>query len=62
MVALQSIKEVTNENNKKKVSYSEEMVTSAGTISFDNEVYLVKEDKTYKLEFESAALMYIACR
>ena len=48
-----NVKEVTNEENKKKVSYSEEMVTSAGTICFDNEAYFVKEDKEYKLEWSS---------
>ena len=48
-----NVKEVTNEDDKKKVSYSEEMVTSAGTISFDNEAYFVKEDKEYKLEWSS---------
>ena len=40
-----NVKEVTNEEKKKRVSYSEEMVTSAGTITFDNEVYLEKEEK-----------------
>ena len=48
-----NVKEVTSEDDKKKVSYSEEMVTSAGTISFDNEAYFVKEDKEYKLEWSS---------
>ena len=48
-----NIKEVTNENQKKKVVYSEEMVTSAGNISFDNEAYLVKEGKEYKIEWSS---------
>ena len=51
-----TVKEVTNENDKKKVSYSEEMVTSAGNIHFDNEAYLVKEDKTYKLEWSSSLI------
>ena len=51
-----TVKEVTNENDKKKVSYSEEMVTSAGSISFDNEAYFVKEDKTYKLEWSSSLI------
>ena len=51
-----TVKEVINENNKKKVSYSEEMVTSAGSISFDNEAYFVKEDKTYKLEWSSSLI------
>ena len=48
-----NVKEVTNEEKKKRVSYSEEMVTSAGTITFDNEVYLVKEEKEYKIEWSS---------
>ena len=48
-----NVKEVTNEEDKKKVSYSEEMVTSAGTIRFDNEAFLVKEEKEYKLEWSS---------
>lgn len=51
-----NIKEVINENKKKKVSYSEEMVTSAGSISFDNEAYLVKENKTYKIEWSSSLI------
>ena len=51
-----NVKEVTNEDNKKKVSYTEEMVTSAGTISFDNEAYFVKEDKEYKLEWSSSLI------
>ena len=51
-----TVKEVTNEDNKKKVSYTEEMVTSAGTISFDNEAYFVKEDKEYKLEWSSSLI------
>ena len=51
-----TVKEVANEDKKKKVSYSEEMVTSAGTISFDNIAYLVKEDKTYKLEWSSSLI------
>ncbi len=51
-----NVKEVTNEEKKKKVSYSEEMVTSAGTINFDNTAYLVKEDKTYKLEWSSSLI------
>ena len=32
------------------------MVTSAGTISFDNEAYFVKEDKEYKLEWSSSLI------
>ena len=48
-----NIKEVANEDDKKKISYNEEMVTSAGNIRFDNEVYLVKEDKEYKIEWSS---------
>lgn len=51
-----NVTEVTNEDKKKKVSYSEEMVTSAGTINFDNTAYLVKEDKTYKLEWSSSLI------
>ncbi len=48
-----NIKEVANEDDKKKISYNEEMVTSAGNIRFDNEVYLVKENKEYKIEWSS---------
>ena len=48
-----NIKEVTNEDKKKKITYSEEMVTSAGNIDFDNEVYLEKEDKEYKIDWSS---------
>ena len=51
-----TVKEVINENNKKKVSYKQEMVTSAGTIRFDNEAYFVKEDKEYKLEWASSLI------
>ena len=51
-----SVNEVMNKDNKKKVSYSEEMITSAGTIRFDNEAYFVKEDKEYKLEWSSSLI------
>ncbi len=51
-----TVKDVINENNKKKVSYKQEMVTSAGTIRFDNEAYFVKEDKEYKLEWASSLI------
>ncbi len=50
------ITEITNENGKKKISYTQEMITSAGTVSFDNEVYLVKEDKNYKIEWSSTLI------
>ena len=48
-----NVKEVINEDGKKKVTYNEEMVTVAGNINFSNEAYLVKEDKEYKIEWTS---------
>lgn len=48
-----NVKEVINEEGKKKVTYDEEMVTVAGNINFSNEAYLVKEDKEYKIEWSS---------
>lgn len=48
-----NVKEVINEEGKKKVIYDEEMVTVAGNINFSNEAYLVKEDKEYKIEWSS---------
>ena len=48
-----NIQEVTKENNKKVVSYQEEMVTSAGNVTFSNEIDLYKEDKQYKIDWSS---------
>lgn len=47
------IKELTEVNDKNIVKYSEDFVTSAGEISFDNEVILEKENKEYKIEWKS---------
>ena len=51
--------EITNkekENNREKISYNEEMSTSAGNISFTNTVNLVKEEKEYKINWSSSMI------
>ena len=51
--------EITNkekENNTEKISYNEEMSTSAGNISFTNTVNLVKEEKEYKINWSSSMI------
>lgn len=50
------IKEVSEENKNKKITYTEQMVTSAGNISFDNQVILKKEDKQYKIDWSSSLI------
>lgn len=50
------IKEVSDENKNKKITYTEQMVTSAGNISFDNQVILKKEDKQYKIDWSSSLI------
>lgn len=51
--------EITNkekENNTEKISYNEEMSTSAGNISFTNTVNLAKEEKEYKINWSSSMI------
>lgn len=50
------IKEVSEENKNKKITYTEQMVTSAGNISFDNQVILKREDKQYKIDWSSSLI------
>lgn len=50
------IKEVSDENKNKKITYTEQMVTSAGNISFDNQVILKREDKQYKIDWSSSLI------
>lgn len=50
------IKEVSDENKNKKITYTEQMVTSAGNLSFDNQVILKKEDKQYKIDWSSSLI------
>lgn len=45
--------ELTLENNEIKILYKENMVTSAGEVSFDNTVTLVKENNEYKIRWSS---------
>lgn len=49
---VQILEDGTNEN-KRKVNYSESFVTAAGEISFDNTIFLQKENDTYKIEWKS---------
>ena len=50
------ITETAKENGIYKVTYSESMSTSAGTISFTNTAKLVKEDKQYKINWSSSMI------
>lgn len=51
-----TISEILKEKGVNKVTYSESMSTSAGTISFTNTAKLVKEDKQYKLNWSSSMI------
>lgn len=51
-----TISETLKEKGVNKVTYSESMSTSAGTISFTNTAKLVKEDKQYKLNWSSSMI------
>ena len=50
------ITETAKEEGVDKITYSESMSTSAGTISFTNTTKLVKEDKQYKLNWYSSMI------
>ncbi len=41
------------QNKKEKISYDEELLTSAGTVKFSNNVSFTKEEKAYKLDWKS---------
>lgn len=51
-----TVSETTKESGIYKVTYSESMSTSAGTISFTNTAKLVKEDKQYKINWSSSMI------
>ncbi len=51
-----TISEVEKEKGIQKVTYKENMSTSAGIISFTNAAKLVKEDKQYKLQWSSSII------
>ena len=50
------ITETVKEKGIQKITYSESMSTSAGTISFTNTAKLVKEDKQYKINWSSSMI------
>ena len=50
------ITETAKENGVYKITYSENMSTSAGIISFTNTAKLVKEDKQYKINWSSSMI------
>ena len=50
------ITETAKEKGVHKITYSESMSTSAGTISFTNTAKLVKEDKQYKINWSSSMI------
>ena len=50
------IKETTKEDKTTKISYTETMSTSAGNITIDNTVKMVKENKTYKMNWSSSQI------
>lgn len=51
-----TISETIKEKGVYKITYSESMSTSAGTISFTNTAKLIKEDKQYKLNWSSSMI------
>ncbi len=50
------IKNVESINDGKRITYNQKMNTSAGEISFENSVTLVKEDKKYKLNWSNSVI------
>lgn len=50
------IKEISKENKVQKISYNETMSTSAGSITIENTVNMVKEGKTYKINWSSSQI------
>lgn len=51
-----TVSEIAKEDGIYRVTYSESMSTSAGTISFTNTAKFVKEDKQYKLNWSSSMI------
>ncbi len=47
------IQELIEEEDKKKVNYTEKFVTAAGEVSFNNTLQLHKEEDGYKIEWKS---------
>ena len=50
------IKEVTKDGNTAKISYTETMSTSAGNVTINNITNLKKQDKTYKIVWNSSQI------
>lgn len=50
------ITEVNKENQNANLQYNQEMYTSAGKVEFSNNVNLVKEDDTYKIDWETTLI------
>lgn len=48
--------EKSKENNEIIIPYTEKMGTSAGNVEFENKIKLVKEDKSYKIEWSSSLI------
>ncbi len=50
------IKEIKKENNSIKISYTQNMQTSAGIVTLEKTTTLKKEDKTYKIDWSSSQI------
>lgn len=51
-----TISETKKEDGVKKIAYNENMSTSAGTIEFTNTAKLIKENKSYKINWSSSMI------
>ena len=47
------MKDKNKEDNAYRISYNETMSTSAGIVTFSNEMKLLNENKTYKIDWSS---------
>lgn len=47
------LKDKNKEDNAYRISYNETMSTSAGIVTFSNEMKLLNENKTYKIDWSS---------
>lgn len=50
------VTEIKKENKNVKLSYNQEMETSAGTVKFSNSADLIKEDDTYKINWSTTLI------
>ncbi len=48
-----NVNEKIKENKKEKITYDQELITSAGTVKFSSNVSFTKEEKAYKLDWKS---------